>query len=145
VSRFINMKWCVTYVFSWIKNNELNQIYYKQRCPDYIKPGGLTWKIFKFRGKIIEFNGQFLAKSPKFCLKLFFFNKNHNFLKIFAEILLKSQRGDQRKHFWETFLNLFQKVPLIPPLRFFTGKFFQGGYTPNTSLWASLIIKLFRY
>jgi hypothetical protein len=59
------------------------------------RQGGLTWKIFKFRGrggKLIGFNGQFLAKSPKFCLK-FFFNKNHNFLKIFAEILLKSQRG----------------------------------------------------
>jgi hypothetical protein len=47
----------------------------------------------RFRGKLIGFNGQFLAKSPKSCLK-FFFNKNHNFLKNFAEILLKSQRGD---------------------------------------------------
>ncbi len=30
----------------------------------------------------------------------------------------------------ETFLNLVQKYPLIPPLRFFTGKFFQRGATP---------------
>ncbi len=37
-------------------------------------------------------------RSPQ-NLKNFFFNKNHNFLKFFAKFLLKSQRGDQRKHF----------------------------------------------
>jgi hypothetical protein len=35
------------------------------------RQGRAIWKIFKFRGggvsKLIEFNGQFLAKSPKFC------------------------------------------------------------------------------
>jgi hypothetical protein len=54
---------------------------------------------FEGGGKLIRFIEQFLEKSPKFCLKLFFTNKNHNFLEIFAEILLKSQRGDQKKHF----------------------------------------------
>ncbi len=58
-----------------------------------------------------------MAKSPKFCLKFFFQQKSY-FLKIFAEILLKSQRGDQRKHFWETFLDLVQKNFLWSPLRF---------------------------
>ncbi len=33
---------------------------------------------------------------------------------------MKSQgRGDQRKHFWEEFLNLVQKISFGPPLRFF--------------------------
>jgi hypothetical protein len=62
---------------------------YKQGSPRDLAPGGLTLKILKIQGgELIRFNGQFLAKSPKFFFK-FFFNKNHNFLKIFAEILLK--------------------------------------------------------
>ncbi len=45
------------------------------------RQGGLTLKILKIRGgggagKLIGFNGQFLAKSPKFCLKIFFQQKS---------------------------------------------------------------------
>jgi hypothetical protein len=69
-------------------------------------------------------------RNPQNFVKKFFFNKNHNFWKIFAEILLKSQRGDQRKHFWETFLNLVQKFYLGPPFKIFSEIFFPGGATP---------------
>jgi hypothetical protein len=76
-----------------MKKPELIQHYcfqsrYSQGSPRCLAPGG----------KLIGFNGQFLAKSPKFCLK-FFSTKIIIFLKIFAKTLLKSQRGDQRKHF----------------------------------------------
>jgi hypothetical protein len=48
-------------------------------------------------GELIGFNGQLLAKSQNFV-----FNKNHNFLKIFAVILLESQREEGIRK--ETFL-----------------------------------------
>jgi hypothetical protein len=72
---------------------------YNHGSPRYLAPGGTKFENFqKFGGggggKLIGFNGR-IWRSPQNS----FFNKNHNFLKIFAEILLKSQRRDQRKHF----------------------------------------------
>jgi hypothetical protein len=75
---------------------------FNQGSPRYLAPGGgansENFKNSRGEGKLIGFNGQFLAKFTKFCLK-FFFNKNHKFLKIFAEILLKSQRGGRKEIF----------------------------------------------
>ncbi len=133
------------------------------------RQGGWLWKFSNFEGgggKLIGFNRQFLAKSPKF--KKFFFNKNHNFLD-FCQISIEISKGGPK----ETFLNLVQKIfygplfnvfldssqnilcssplrfslkflkksrvnfTLVPPLRFFP-----EGYTPNTPLWATLIIAM---
>jgi len=110
----------------WIKKVSFNNYLIITRVhQDTSRQGGANSENFKNSrggGKLIGFNGQFLAKFPKFCLK---------FLKILAEILLKSQRGDQRKHFWETFLNLVQKNILWSPFEIFYRKTFSGGLHPT--------------
>jgi hypothetical protein len=72
-------------------------------------------------------------------------------LKVFAEILLKSQRGDQRKHFWI----YSKKFPLVSPLSFSLkflekpGVNFSRRATPLTSPsghpWLSLLSLLLFY
>ncbi len=117
------------------------------------REGGLIQKIYKLRlrGKLIEFNEQFLAKSTKLCLKLCF-NKNHNILKNFAEILFKSLYSLYHDTKWiskETFLRkissfspknflcdfllnfLKNKGGKFLPWRFFIRKFFQRGLHPT--------------
>jgi hypothetical protein len=71
--------------------------------------------------KKIGFNGQFLAKIPKFCLK-FFFNKIMIF-KDFCRNSIEISKGGPKK----TFLNLVQKIFFGPPLEIIYRKIFPGG------------------
>jgi hypothetical protein len=90
-----------------------------QSSPRYLAPGGLTLKIFKNSGegedKLIGFNGQ-LWRSPQ----NFFFNKNHNFLKIFAKILLKSQSGGPKEIFLRNICKFSPKNILWSPFEVFS-------------------------
>jgi hypothetical protein len=52
---------------------------HNQGSPRYFAPGGANSENFKNSrggGKLIGFNGQFLGKFPKFCLKFFFQQKS---------------------------------------------------------------------
>ncbi len=68
-----------------------------QGSPRYLAPGGANSENFKNSGGEVNSSDLMdnLWRSPhNFVKKFFFFNKNHDFLKIFAEILLKSQKGN---------------------------------------------------
>jgi hypothetical protein len=141
---------------------------YDHGCPDYLTPGGANLENFQISrggGKLIGFNGQFLAKSPKFCFK-YFFNKNHNFLKIFAKFYWNLKGGTKgniskfslKNFLWSPLQGFFStqvkisfgfplrfslkflkksrgvNFTLVPPLRFFPKKIFQGGATPPSGL-----------
>ncbi len=85
----------------------------------YLAPGGLTLKILKIQGggggKLVRFNGQFLAKFPKFCLK-FFFNKNHNFFKDFCRNSIEISKGRPKEMFLRNISEFSPKNFLWSPL-----------------------------
>jgi hypothetical protein len=76
---------------------------YYQGSPRHLAPGGAdseNLKKFRREGKLIEFNGQFLAKSPIFCLK-FFFNKDHIFFKDFCQNSIETLKGGTKENIFE--------------------------------------------